>query len=340
VVDWRYFAQTLMARAPVRGSRRHREVRRARPHDVKGDRVVSMPLASVRPSIGIPMRLFLFGLAAGAGIVAGYGWSLELSDVPYDALLQVFLGPGFQIASLTVAVALGFTLGFAHIFRVCYLPAAIAVMPLLQTTRDKRDWLRTAGVLIISMVVVCMLWGAIVGTPAAALAGTVGSRRVMALIMQPILTATGLLMLVVALGELGLIRRLLPEVRLPERIAQDAANRAERSSYRSVLILAISMAATFGIVCNRPLYLVLLVYVALVGGVGYGALTLGAYGFGLSSSLVLAGLVLIPAGRSTRLMAWLADREEALHIVQGLAFALMGALSVSWFLLRFVIPAS
>ena len=39
-------------------------------------------------------------------------------------------------------------------------------------------------------------------------------------------------------------------------------------------------------------------------------------------------------------MAWLADREEALHIVQGLAFALMGALSVSWFLLRFVIPAS
>ena len=100
------------------------------------------------------------------------------------------------------------------------------------------------------------------------------------------------------------------------------------------------MAATFGIVCNRPLYLVLLVYVALVGGMGAGALTLGAYGFGLSSSLVVAALVLIPAGRSARLMAWLSEREETLHIIQGVAFAFMGAVSVSWFLLRFVVPAT
>ena len=286
------------------------------------------------------MRLLLFGLAAGVGTLAGYGWSLELSDLPYDAMLRFFLEPGFQVASLTIAVALGFTLGFAHIFRICYLPAALAVIPLLQATRDKRDFLRTAVVLILSMVVVCALWGAIIGAPAAALAGTVGSRRVMAMIMQPVLTIVGLLMLVVSLGELGLIRRLLPDFRFPENVAQSAADRAERSSYRPVLILGISMAATFGIVCNRPLYLVLLVYVAMVGGMGYGALTLGAYGFGLASSLVLAGLILIPAGRSARLMAWLAGREEALHIVQGLAFAVMGALSVSWFLLRFGIPSA
>jgi hypothetical protein len=120
-------------------------------------------------------------------------------------------------------------------------------------------------VLILSMVLVCALWGAVVGLPAAALAGTVGSRRVTGMIMQPILTVMGLLMLLVALGELGFIRRLLPDFRFAESLAQAAAHRAERSSYRPVLILAISMAATFGIVCNRPLYLVLLVYVALVG---------------------------------------------------------------------------
>jgi cytochrome c biogenesis protein CcdA len=211
---------------------------------------------------------------------------------------------------------------------------------LLQATRDKRDFLRIAVVLILSMVLVCALWGALVGIPAAALAGTVGSRRVMGMIMQPILTAMGLLMLLIALGELGFIRRLLPDFHFPESLAQDAANRVERSSYTPALILAISMAATFGIVCNRPLYLVLLVYVAVVGGMGYGALTLGAYGLGLSSSLVVAGLILIPSGRLTRLMAWLADRDEAVHIVQGLAFTFMGALSVSWFLLRHITPAS
>jgi hypothetical protein len=284
--------------------------------------------------------LLLFGLAAGMGALSGYGWSLELSDLPYDAMLQAFLEPGFQVASLALAVALGFTLGFAHIFRICYLPAALAVIPLLEATRGKRDFLRVAGVLMFSMVIVCALWGVVVGMPAAALAGTVGSRRVMGLIMQPVLTVVGLLMLLVALGELGLIRKLLPDFHFPEKAAQGAASLAERSSYRPVLILGISMAATFGIVCNRPLYLVLLVYVAVVGGMGHGALTLGAYGFGLSSSLVLAGLILIPAGRSTRLMAWLAEREEALHIVQGLAFAFMGALSVSWFLLRFVVPSA
>jgi cytochrome c biogenesis protein CcdA len=286
------------------------------------------------------MRWLLFGVAAAAGTLGGYGWSLELSDVPYDALLQAFLEPGFQVASLSLAVALGFTLGFAHIVRICYLPAALAVLPLLQATRDKRDFLRTAGVLILCMVLVCALWGVVVGMPAAALAGTVGSRRVMGMIMQPVLTVTGLVMLFVALGEVGLIRRLLPDFHFPERVAQGAANRAAGGSHRQVLILAISMAATFGIVCNRPLYVVLLVYVALVGGMSAGALTLGAYGLGLSGSLVLAALALMPAGRSGRLMAWLSDREEALHIVQGMAFAFMGALSVSWFLLRHVTPAA
>jgi cytochrome c biogenesis protein CcdA len=285
------------------------------------------------------MRLSLLGVAAGAGALGGYGWSLELSDVPYDAMLRAFLDPGFQVASLTLAVALGFTLGFAHIVRICYLPAAIAMLPLLTARRERQHFLRTAAVLVLSMVVVCALWGAIVGLPAAALASTVGSRRVMGMIMQPTLIVMGVLMLAVALGELGLIRKLLPEFRFPEDVAQAASDRAERSPYRPVLILGISMAATFGIVCNRPLYLVLLVYVALAGGVGYGALILGAYGLGLSSSIVLAAVVLLPAGRSDRLMAWLAKREEALHIVQGIAFAFMGAMSVSWFLLRHVTPA-
>jgi cytochrome c biogenesis protein CcdA len=156
--------------------------------------------------------------------------------------------------------------------------------------------------------------------------------------MQAVLIVVGLAMLLVALSELGLIRRLLPDFKFPEHAAHATAPAAEQSSYRPVLLLGISMAATFGIVCNRPLYLALLVYVALVGGVGYGALTLGAYGLGLSGSLVAASLVLMPAGRSARLFDWLSEREGALHIVQGVAFAIMGAMTLSWFLLRFVNP--
>jgi sulfite exporter TauE/SafE len=294
------------------------------------------------PALAAPLststRWLLFGLAAAMGGLVGYGWSLELSDLVYDALLRSFLDPGFQVAGLGIAVALGFSLGFAHIFRVCYLPAVLAVLPLVQAARDKREWLRTAALLMLGMVLVSALWGVIVGAPGAVLAGTVGNRRTMGLIMQATLLVTGLLMLVVALGELGLIRRLLPEIHLPEAAARRAAGLAGSSPSRRVLLLGLIMGASFGIVCNRPLYLVLLAYVALVGSMAYGVLVLGAYGLGLSSSIVLAGLVLIPAGRSRRLVAWLEGRQEAFHIVQGLAFAGMGALSVSWFVLRFVPP--
>ena len=100
------------------------------------------------------------------------------------------------------------------------------------------------------------------------------------------------------------------------------------------------MAATFGIICPKPLYLALLVYVAVVGSAVYGALALGAYGLGPASSLALGGFILLPASRAARFNAWLAAREDAFHLVQGLVFAALGAVVVSFFWLRYAIPPS
>ncbi len=79
---------------------------------------MSMLLSVVRSPKSVPMRLLLFGLAAAVGVLGAYGWSIELSDLVYDAVLQPFVDPGFQVASLGVAVVLGFVLGFAHIVRI------------------------------------------------------------------------------------------------------------------------------------------------------------------------------------------------------------------------------
>src|SRR5262245_66309190 len=110
--------------------------------------------SAVLSPMSIQMRLLLFGLAAAAGTLGGYGWSLGLSDLPYDAMLRTFLEPGFQIVSLTVAVALGFTLGFAHIVRICYMQAELAVLQLLQATRDKSEFIRVEGVVILRLTLV------------------------------------------------------------------------------------------------------------------------------------------------------------------------------------------
>ena len=85
--------------------------------------------------------------------------------------------------------------------------------------------------------------------------------------------------------------------------------------------MAIWMTSTFGIFCTKPLYLGLLVYVAVIGSVAYGALALGAYGLGLATTLTLGGLVLIRASRAARFIAWLAAREQTIHLIQGIVFA-------------------
>jgi hypothetical protein len=102
--------------------------------------------------------------------------------------------------------------------------------------------------------------------------------------------------------------------------------------------MGIWMAATFGVFCPKPLYAALLMYVAMVGNPAYGALALGAYGLGMVASVALGSSILLPATRAARVKAWLTAREEAFHLVQGLAFAMVGALTVAFFWLRYTIP--
>jgi cytochrome c biogenesis protein CcdA len=209
-------------------------------------------------------------------------------------------------------------------------------MPLVQAAENKREWFKTIAVMGLSIVLVTALFGAILGAPASLLAGTVGSRRTVSQLVQTTLIVTGGLMILVALGELGLMRRLLPEGRL----AAEPRALSDPSRYRRAVVLGLSMAATFGIACPKPLYLALLLYVAVVGNILYGALALGAYGLGLTASIAVAGLVLLPAGRLARLSAWLAGREEAFHLVQGFVLALVGAMSVAFFWFIYRVPPS
>jgi cytochrome c biogenesis protein CcdA len=211
-------------------------------------------------------------------------------------------------------------------------------MPLVQAARNTREWLTTVAVLALASVLVGALFGALVGAPASLLAGTVGSRRAMSLIMQTALVGVGVLMMAVALGELGLIRRLLPAPRLGTVAGDESAETGSRGLYRRAAAVGLGMASTFGICCTQPLYLALLVYVAVVGSAVYGALALGAYGLGLVLSVALLGLILRPAGRAVRLGAWLGSRRETFHLAQGLIFAVLGALTVAFFWLRYAIP--
>ena len=147
-------------------------------------------------------------------------------------------------------------------------------MPLVQVAKDKRDWLKTALVFMVGMVVVTALFGAIVGGAGGAFAGLAASARPMALVMKPVLIAMGLLMVLVALGEFGLVPRLLPELHPAQRLAEVSAEPVRGGPYRQAGALGALLAATFGIICTLPTYLALVAYVAVVGSVLYGAVAL------------------------------------------------------------------
>lgn len=210
-------------------------------------------------------------------------------------------------------------------------------MPLVRGRGGKAEWLKAALVLAVGMVAVTAVWGVLVALAGAAFADFFRSSRNMGLVMQPVLLVMGALMLVIALGEFGLIRRMLPELH-PASVAVQGIPSAAPWSYGRTAMLGVAIAATFGIVCTLPPYLALLLNVAVVGSVAYGALALGAYGLGLATPILLGSVALGPAGRATRLMGWLAAKRDALHVAQGILFAAVGALVIVFFWVRYAVP--
>ena len=301
---------------------------------------MSISLTAVRPAMSMTTRLLLLAVAVGVGFLGGLAWSVEISGWAYDGFVSLFASPSIQITSQVMGLGMAFLLGFVHITTVCYLPAALAALPMVKTVRNSRDWLKTVAVLGLCMVIVTALFGMIVSAPASLLAGIIGSRRTMSQIMQPTLIAVGVLLIIVAMGELGLIRRLLPSAHLSAAPVDDAAEISARTRYRRAAWMGFWMAATFGVICPKPLYVALLVYVAVVGSPVYGALALGVYGLGLAASVAVSGLLLLPASRAARFNTWLAAREEGFHVVQGVVFAATGALAVAFFWLKYVIPSA
>jgi cytochrome c biogenesis protein CcdA len=296
-----------------------------------------MVLSDTRPLTRTTSRVIVLVAAVALGFLMGLYWITDLSLWAYDGFVYLFTSPGFQITGQAMGIGMAFLLGFVHVTSICYLPAAAAALPMVKTVHTRRDWLKTVAVLGLSMVVVAALFGVIISAPSSVLAGLVGSRHLMSQFMQLTLIAVGILLIVLAMGELDLIRRLLPSAHLFPGPIDASTEMSAGARYRRAAWMGAWMAATFGVICPKPLYVALLVYVAVIGNPAYGALALGVYGLGLAASVAAGGLILLPTSHSARLNRWLGAHEEAFHIAQGVVFAVAGAMSISFFWVRYVV---
>src|ERR1043165_2813318 len=104
---------------------------------------MSVMLSDTRPLVSTTSRLIVLVVAIAVGLRGGLLWSLEISAWAYDGFVTLFAAPGFLITSMAMGIGVAYLVGFVHVTTICWLPAALAAMPMAQETRTSREWLKT-----------------------------------------------------------------------------------------------------------------------------------------------------------------------------------------------------
>jgi cytochrome c biogenesis protein CcdA len=170
--------------------------------------------------------------------------------------------------------------------------------------------------------VVLGAFGAAMAWAGAAVAARVTTPWAREAIASVALTMLGVLALTIALGELGLIRPLLPEV----RTVPTAGSLSSLS--RRALVIALAFGATMAIFSPLSAYALVIGWVAARQSPWLGAVTLMAYGLGLVVPLAVAGTLLARGGRGAQLL------QERVRLVGGGALAVAGGFLLSMWTLR------
>jgi cytochrome c biogenesis protein CcdA len=200
------------------------------------------------------------------------------------------------------------------------------IAPLVQEASTRRRWLVTLGVFTGSMLVVLGGFGAAMAWAGTAAVSTVTTPLARELIASLALTAVGLLSVAVALGELGLTRSLLPRLTSAPDLGSLGSLRPRS------MALALAFGATMAIFSPLATYSLVIGWVASHGSVWLGAVTLMAYGLGLTTPLALAGMAVARRSRTSSgaVEVW----QERIRVVGGVSMALAGGFLLSMWTLR------
>jgi len=138
----------------------------------------------------------------------------------------------------------------------------------------------------------------------------------------------GALALMIALGELGLIRPLLPRV---TAVPGSTVAGTSSSLTRRALVIALVFGATMAIFSPLSAYALMIGWVAAQQSPWLGALTLAAYGLGLVVPLAIAGTL---AARGDQAPDPASLMQERLRLVGGVSLALAGGFMLSMWTVR------
>ena len=196
------------------------------------------------------------------------------------------------------------------------------ITPLVQEAKTRRQWLQTFAIFATALVVVLGAFGAAMAWAGAAVAAKVTTPWAREAIASIALTVVGVLALVIALGELGIIRPLLPEVRTVPTVTGTS------SLPRRALVIALAFGATMAIFSPLSAYALIIGWIAARQSPWLGAITLMAYGVGLVVPLAVAGTLMARGDRRSQVV------QERVRLVGGVALAVAGGFMLSMWTLR------
>ena len=200
------------------------------------------------------------------------------------------------------------------------------IAPLVQEAKTRRRWLMTLGLFTAVLLAVLALFGAAMAWAGAAVAAKVTTPWAREAIAATALTLMGGAALVLAAGELGLTRSLLPRV-----TTAPAAPRAGGLSRRA-LVIALGFGATMAIFSPLSAYALVIGWVAARQSAWLGALTLAAYGLGLMVPLAIAGTLMARRRPEAAMISEAAQRR--LRAFTGVSLALAGGFLLAMWTLR------
>jgi cytochrome c biogenesis protein CcdA len=202
------------------------------------------------------------------------------------------------------------------------------IAPLVQEAKSKRQWLATLGLFTGALLLVLALFGAAMAWAGSAIAAQVTTPWAREVIASLALTVLGALALAIALGELGLIRPLLPRVMTVPGAASAAAT---WSLPRRAIVIALVFGVTMAIFSPLSAYALMIGWVAAQQSPWLGAVTLAAYGLGLVVPLALAGTL---AARGERAASPSSSLQERVRLVGGVSLAAAGGFMLSMWTVR------
>lgn len=278
-------------------------------------------------------------------ILAGVGLALVFSQLPFlkelPTTIQIFLAGTTSTAVVGIpgvylALAIAFTIGISMVVTPCFLPILFTFAPTIQTevsdtSAKKPNWLINLFWYSLGLILVGALVGGIVGLLGgqiiSLLKGFSQSAMQTAVI---VFSLVGFIVLYFGLAEFGFIRQrgLLKGIFYK---AQESS--LKMSGYRKSFTVGATMGGALGVGCPFPTYHAVLLWAALIGNPFYGALLGGVLALGRILPMVGFGLLASVKVSPQRMVAFISSKREAVHLISGVGLVLLGAFSITFWIL-------